>query len=354
MKRLHFSLLLFFLLLLSACSTRKFPVPAAGTEASSIIMVKTAAVDCENYSRPIHSTGLIGSDVESRLSFNIGGIVDRLYVKEGDLVKTGQLLASLNQTEAVAQLRQAEDLVEKTARDDRRITTLYKDSSATLEEFENTHTALSTARQSLSIARFNKEHSNIYANQSGYVLKKLMNEGEIAGPGATVYLINSAANQDWVIKLGLSDRDWSRVRAGDHAVVVMDAFPGKTFDAVLSEIGKEADPLTGTFPAKLKIRPGSTLLGNGLAAKVTIQPSGTEKVCFIPVDALVEASGLTGNIYTLQPDSVSVRRHTVQIAFMEGNKVAVSSGLEGIDAVITDGSAYLTPGTAVTTRATKD
>ena len=45
------------------------------------------------------TTGLFSTDDETLLSFKNGGIIERIYVKEGDLVKKGQLLAILNMTE---------------------------------------------------------------------------------------------------------------------------------------------------------------------------------------------------------------------------------------------------------------
>lgn len=307
------------------------------------ISIKTAKITAEEYARPIISSGIIASDVEANLSFKVGGIIEKLYVQEGDKVTKGQLIATLNTTEIAAQLQQAKNDYEKAQRNYNRMENLHKDNAATSEEFENSSTALNTALQSYQIAKFNKQHAAIYANQSGSVIKKLMNEGEIANAGTAVYTINSTNNNDWVIRLGLSDKDWVKLKAGDKAIITADAYGEKEFEAVVSEIGVGANPDTGTFSVKLKINPQEAKFANGLAAKVRIYPSNKELLQFIPSAAIVEANENSGIVYSLESDGKTIKQHKVKIAFTENERVAISSGLENTTTVITDGSAYLTP-----------
>lgn len=326
-------------LLLVACghSTKTKP------EDDASIRVTEAAVETATYAQPIISSGVITSDVESRLSFKIGGIVRKLYVKEGDKIQNGQLLATLDPTEIDAQLQSAKIALDKSERDFRRMNNLYKDSTATAEEFENSQSTLNNARQAYTIARFNRNYAAIYANQSGTVIKKLTNEGENIAPGSPAYIINSTADRDWVIRLGLSDKDWAKVKTGDSAIVTTDAYPDQHFEATVNAISDGADPSNGTFLIKLKIKPGKFNLANGLAAKVRISPSGKQRMKFVPVDALVEGDQNSAFIFTINPDGHHVTKHEIKVGFTEDSRVAVNSGLDGITRVITDGSAYLTP-----------
>jgi multidrug efflux system membrane fusion protein len=308
---------------------------------SDIIAVKIQKISYKSYAQPIVSGGIITSDKETRLSFKIGGIIDKLYVDEGQLVSKGQLLGTLNQTEISAQLQQAKNDLEKAQRNHKRIENLHKDNAATAEEFENTATSLNSAKQLYDIAKFNKKYASIYANQSGSVIKKEMNEGEMASAGSPVFTINASGNNNWIIKIGLSDKEWVRVKKGDQAVITTDAYGDKKFTAVVSEIGVAADPQTGTFLIKLKIDPQQYKFANGLAAKIAIYPSQKEKFYFIPTSAMVEAREHSGVVYSVNPDQKSVQKHTVEIAFTENNRIAIRSGLENVKSVITDGASYL-------------
>ena len=66
---------------------------------------------------PISTSGRLSPKTQIQLSFKTGGLVDRIYVDEGDRLRRGQLLASLNLAEIDAQVRQARSAYEKAERD---------------------------------------------------------------------------------------------------------------------------------------------------------------------------------------------------------------------------------------------
>ncbi len=171
--------------LLMGCGKKK-EVKKALIE-DDIVAVKLADVSQANSTEAINTSGLVTSLQEARLSFKTGGIIEKIYVKEGQNVRRGQLLATLNLTEINAQVQQATESVNKSERDLKRVTNLYRDSVATLEQVQNLTTALSVAKQSLEIAAYNQGYSKIYASANGVIVKKLMNEGALAGPGTPVF-----------------------------------------------------------------------------------------------------------------------------------------------------------------------
>ena len=65
----------------------------------------------------IQTSGLFTTDDETYLAFKTGGIIEKIYVKEGDAIRKGQLLATLNLTEIEAQVAQARLSFEKAKRD---------------------------------------------------------------------------------------------------------------------------------------------------------------------------------------------------------------------------------------------
>jgi hypothetical protein len=67
----------------------------------------------------------------------------------------------------------------------------------------------------------------------------------------------------------------------------------------------------------------------------------------VPIQAVLEADGEAATVYTLAADGRTARRLPVSVAFIQGERVAVSGGLDGVAAVVTDGAAYLGDGVAV-------
>lgn len=334
--------------LILSCHNHKEP-----TSDIEIIPVKTANIVSKNYAAPILSSGVIFSDVKTNLSFKATGIINRLYVDEGETIKKEQLLATINPTEINAHLATAKSNYEMANQDFNRMKNLYEDSAATKKEFERSQVNLNSNLQQLNIAKFDQKYASIYANTSGVVLKRFMNEGELASAGSSVYLISSINKNNWVIEIGISDKNWAKIKIGDSAVVTTDAYSNVKFEAQVSEMSAAANPATGTFKIKLKINPDNYKMINGLIASVKIYPSQKQELQFIPTVALIEANGYEGSVYILKKDQKTVEKRKVKIAFIDNNQIAVSSGLQGADEVITDGVSYLNANSKVVLKNSK-
>lgn len=332
---------------LFTCSTPPQGGGPSSEHEGTPIAVRITEVKEGEFSMPVVSSGLITTGTESRLSFKTGGIVTKILVDEGEGVTKGQLLASLDQTEIDAQLSQAKNNLEKTRRDLERVERLYKDSAATLEQYQNVKTASDVANESWRIASFNKQYSTIHANASGKVIRKFVNEGEQVNGGSPVLVINSAGENDWIVRIGLPDVDWVRISRGDKAIVRTDAYQDQTFDAVVTLINEAADAVSGLYLVEVKVSPRGRKLATGLVASVEIIPAQTQKLKSIPIEAVVEGSGTNAFVFVTGEDMKSVKKIPVRIAYLVNDRAMVSGGLENISKVITAGSAFLTESSTI-------
>jgi hypothetical protein len=314
----------------------------AAPATAGLIPIKTAPVLQKNIALPIHSSGFLNTSAEQRLSFKIGGIIRKIYVDEGDVVRAGQLLAVLDKTEIDAQVRQAQEGLNKSERDLARVQSLYGDSSATLEQVQNATTGRDVAKESARIATFNQQYAEIRATRGGKIIKKFINEGEITGPGTPAFMLFETGNDDWVVKINPSDRDWARINLGMPATVRMDAYPDQTFIGKVTDLAPAADPSSGLYPIEIRIKPQGKRFAPGLFAEVDLSPSQTRNYTLVPMEAIIEGDGKSAFVYALQPDGTSVRKIPVQVAFIDGQQVMIGGGLEGVTEVVTDGAPYLT------------
>jgi multidrug efflux system membrane fusion protein len=346
MKAIHLFTLAFVLTLhLAGCGSKPKPEADVKPEADAI-PVRTAAVVTEDVSQSVRASGVLAGKAEAKLSFKIGGIIDRIFVGEGMTVQKGQVLATLKLSEINSQVSQAQNGFDKAERDLNRVKNLYKDSVATLEQLQDATTGFEVAKSSLSIAKFNQQYAVILAPSGGKILRKFADEGELVGAGTPVLQMNDAT-KGWVVRVGLADRDVVRLRLGDKATLTLDAYPAKVFEATVSEISAAASPATGTTQVELKVSPKDVAFVSGLVAKADITPSSKQALQLVPIEAVVEASGNSGSVYTPTPDGKSVTKHPINIAFIHNNAVAVSGGLDGVASVVTDGAAYLVTGSTV-------
>lgn len=334
-------LLISFAFVLNGCSSQ-----AEEMKPEETVPVKMSDVVHKNLSLPIHTSGKLYASAEMKLSFKIPGIVKRIGHDEGQAVSKGQTLARLDETEIHAQVNQAQTAYNKAKRDLQRTQNLYADSVATLEQLQNAESAFHLAQDHLNIATFNLKHSKISAPANGKILKRLVETNEMVAAGQPVFVFG-ATGDAWIVRAGLTDKDVLRVQLGDFARVTFDAYPGKTFPATVSQIAEAANPRNGTFEVELQIQQQTLKLISGFVATIDIFPARKESFYLVPIESVLEADGNNGYIYTATPDESIAHKLAVTLGPVVGRDMAIRSDLSTITSVVTEGSPYLSDGTAL-------
>ena len=331
--RSYLPLMLIGLILITGCRSEQ--------KAESVnpkVGVRTAIVKYTDLVLPVRASGNLATKTESRLSFKTGGIIYRIHADEGQSVKSGQLLAELNPAEIRSKVNQANLVLKKAERDFSRAENLYRDSVATLEQFENAKTALEVARSNDRIARFNLQYSSIHAPADGKILKRIAETNEIIAPGHPVFFFASTQN-DWIVRTNLTDRDVIRVHMLDSAEIYFDAYPDQVFRGIVSEIGTAADPYTGTYEVEVQMLGKPDKLVSGFFARINIYPAGEKEKIIIPFESLVDGSGLTGYVYVIN-NGVHERRR-IGIESFSDIGINVKTGLREGEEIVIEGAQYL-------------
>jgi multidrug efflux system membrane fusion protein len=331
-------------LTLAACRGDDAPEVASNGSAR-VVTVRTAPVTDTMLARPIGSDGTVAPKDEIGLSFKVTGVIARIAVDPGDAVRAGQVLAALDLKEIDASLMKARSAAQKAERDLARARRLYADSVVTLAQWEDSQTAAEQARADWDAAAFNRRHAVIVAPAAGTVLRRSAEPGENVSAGTTVLILGSRSRGN-VVRVGLADRDVVSLRKGDPAAARFDAIPGESFSGRVSQVAAAADPGTGTYQVEIALDDEGRLAA-GLVGRVEVRPSRGARTTLVPVEAILEADGNEATVYTLSPDGARAERRRVTVAFIDGGQVAVTRGLEGRAAVVTDGAAYLDDGSSV-------
>jgi len=309
-------------------------------ETSEIVSIKTASVQSLALTSNISASGLVTTENDANYSFKIGGVVNRIYVQEGQFFKKGQLLATLDQTEISSGLNQTDLNLKKYERDYTRATNLYKDSVYTLEQLQNTKTGLDIARKQKDAVAFNARYAKIYAAADGFVAKKIASEGEVVGPGSPVLAINETTqNNNYLLKIGLTDKEWAAVELGQKAIVTLDGYPDDEFNAIVFRKSQAADQALGSFQAELKLDMKNSKPAVGMFGKAQIHNDDAQDVITIPYDALIEADGNNAFVFIVQNNKV--KRQPVTIYKFENKTVYIKDGLQKTDQIVISNSAYL-------------
>ncbi|MBN2893737.1 MAG: efflux RND transporter periplasmic adaptor subunit [Bacteroidales bacterium] len=299
----------------------------------SVIEVKTV-----EYSEQIRTTGRLSFNNEYKLSFKTGGIVEAVYVKEGQRVRAGKLLATLILDEIEAKTSQANIAVEKAERDYNRIKELYADSVATLEQLQNAESQLQSAQHDLQVAQFNQSMSKIVAPSNGVIQKILVKENEITGAGNPI-IVFGAENQGKVLIANISDVDVVKIEIGDKATLNFDAFHETEFTGKVIEIAGMADPTTGTYEVKIQVNDPQNQLKSGFIGSAIITSSKVNRNIEIPIEAMLQANSKTGVVYKIEND-LAIKQN-VHIIKITNDKLLISSGLSENDKIVVEGFAKL-------------
>ncbi len=286
------------------------------------IPVNVTKIEKEELSIPIHVSGNISASKESRLSFKTGGIIESIYVDEGDKVQKGQVLAKLDLKEIQEQVNQAVVGLEKAQRDYDRVLALYTDTVSTLEQMQNAKSALDVAKADLNIAEYNLKFSTIKAPTDGIILMKFFEEDEIVGTGNPIFYFASAEDS-WQLVVGISDKDIVKLKLGDKAKITTDAWSDKDLDCLVSNIANAPGQTTGLYEIELSIKNSGLDLKHGFFAKGEIYPSEMNEAYSLPIDAIQEGIGNLVQFYTVSKDGKYAIKQETNIIAMNEKRVFV-------------------------------
>jgi len=311
-----------------------------------IIPVSIVELKKEVIKEPFLLSGIFTTENERYLSFKLGGIINAVFVKEGDAIKKGQTLATLDPIEIQSQIQMSKIGLEKAERDLQRVKNLYLDSVATLEQFQNATSALSLAKEQFKTAIFNGQFSTITAPAGGFILKKLADVGQVVGPGSPVFLANDVAgNTAWVLKAGVTDHQWQILKVGEAASVSFEN--GNSVPARIVRKSALVDPFTGTLTVELKpLNTSEISLASGMFGKAVITSTKGIEVFRIPFSALLDANQQDGFIF-ITTDKKTAKKVKINIAGFDKIGAWTDFTFEPNTYLIKEGGPYLTNGATI-------
>lgn len=345
------------LAILAACSK---PEPAP----TPIRAVRTMTVTSATTAGTHEYAAEVRARTESRLGFRVGGKIVRRAVNVGDAVKPGQLLAQLDpedlklgQDAARAALVAAQANLDQTEADYKRFKELRDQGFISSAELERRDTALKAARAQFDQAR---AQSSVQGNQAAYAALVADVAGVVTGVEAEPGMVVAAGAP--VIRLahdGPRDVVFSVPEDKVGVVKSLAAQPGNLkvrpwgsdaapFPVKLREVAASADPVTRTFLVKADLGDSreARALRLGQTATVVAETRKTEGVTKLPLSALREDKGRS-SVWLLDPQTMTVKSHAVEVAGAEGNEAVVTSGLAPGMVVVTAGVHVLNPGQKV-------
>ena len=330
---------------------------------STTVGVATA----EKASIPIvlEALGTVTPQATVRVRPQVSGVLEKVLFKEGQMVKAGELLATIDPRQfemalmqATGQRQRDEAQLDSARVQLQRFKTLLEQDSIARQEVDTQAALVKQLEGTVVVdkanegtARLNLGYTRVVAPVSGRVGLRTVDVGNVVSSGDTngVALITQVSPIDVVFSIP-QDRagELQQSAAGSTAmkVVALDRTRTTTLDTgVFASLDNQVDTTTGTVRAKARFANSKLTLFPSQFVNVQLQVKMIEDAVVVPVTALRQ--GGTGDyVYVLNADrTVSVR--PVQRGQATAEKIVITAGLKAGERVITEGADRLKDGASV-------
>ena len=307
------------------------------------VPVEVAAATRGDVKESLHALGTVEAEEQVKVTVEIDAIVRSLPFEEGRLVRRGQVLAILNDTELRAEVRRAAALRDQARLTHARFEQLSKEQIASPQDRDNARAALQVAEANLGLAQARLSKTRVVAPFSGAVGSRLVSPGAYLRAGDA---ITEIARIDTVkVVFAVPERYLADLRRGAGVTVTTVVFPGKEFRGTVNVLDPILD--AGTRSARLSARIPNPQgeLRPGMSADVTAVFAERAQAVTVP-DEAVFAEGDRNFVFVVQADSTVVRR-PVKLGARQPGRVEVREGLKGGERVVRAGHQKLYEGAKV-------
>lgn len=363
-------------ILLAACGA---PSPAAPPRRA----VRVVVVNPRDAAVPSRHAGSLEPRKRIELSFNVPGRVVSLLevstggarrpVQEGDEVRRGQVLATLDPKDfglqaraaaatldtARAQERAAEAALAQAEVDVKRARYLFESATIARADLDRAETALVTARDSLQAARAQarlkaeqlalaesaRADTRLSSPIDGIVGRRNVDVGETIAPSQPAFTILDVSEMRTVF--GVPDVRVGQLRDGQRVPVEVDAIPGRVLVGTITKVSPVPDPALRSYAVEVTIPNADRALRAGMVATASLAPDAEVVATLVPLSAIARAPGGKGFVAFVVGEQGTASARPVELADLHDNDVQVAKGLAPGDRVVVEGAQFLHDGEAV-------
>jgi membrane fusion protein, multidrug efflux system len=228
--------------------------------------VAVVAPPLQDHAVSIRISGLTEADKRVALATRAGGIITELTVKQGDAVKSGDVILSLDAEDKKSMVQTAEQTLAQRKSEMGSSEALAKRGNLAKRALDEARTALVTAQSQLETARAELTRLQVIAPFNGVLDKVDVQNGSSVQQGAPVATLLSL---DPIIAVGeISERSLASVRIGGKAQVRL--VDGRTKEGTIRYISKEASAQTRTYPVEVAIENADNSIPAGMTTEVML------------------------------------------------------------------------------------
>jgi RND family efflux transporter MFP subunit len=347
------------LLALAACSSPK----AASPTPETVRGLEVIKLQIQTVPDTFAAVGTVHASRSAPLASQLMGTITAVNVREGDAVKRGTVLVTVDDSQPRAAVDQAQAALsaadhELAAAESElslaqttfsRLQTLYAKKSLSQQEYDEGHARLQSAEARRDTARASRAQSaaaleqtrthlgytRVLAPFDGMVTERRVDPGALASPGMPLLTIE--AGGQYRLEVSVDERDLRYVHMGEAVPLTIDALGDQTLNGKVAQIVPAADPASRSFTVKIDL-PANKNLRSGIFGRAAFA-RGRRQAVFVPQSAVTE-HGQIQTVYVVGENGLATLRYvtlgsTAPAESAQANSREVLSGLSAGEIVVT-------------------
>lgn len=331
----YINLLICSLILISSCTS----------SVKNNDIVRYVVVDTIGYENDVPMRKYPGKVISSQdinVSFRVPGVIQKIYVKEGETVSSGKLLASLDATDYKVQLDAVQAEYNQIKSEADRVIALYQENGTTPNMYDKAVYGLEQITAKLNHAKDQMSYTSLYAPFNGVIQTIYFDAHEAVASGMPVISIVGVSSPE--VEINIPSAEYANKRNYDNCVAIIDAMGKEIYELTFIGVSPKANA-NNLYTLRFKIEPSNGKLPSpGMAAIVNISENvnRSDGSMIIKSDAIIN-DGEQSVIFVYNPIDSCICSKAVKIVKLtsDGSAIIESENVEAGDIVVTAGVNYL-------------
>jgi RND family efflux transporter MFP subunit len=335
MKKINYSIIAFALLI--GC---KQTTDTSMSPSEKAIAVTTIKIQQSKNASILKYSGTIEASQTIPLTFQTSGTIEKVYVQEGDAVKKGQLLATVDKSDmqniynaALSKYQQAKDAYD-------RLKTVHEQGSLPEIKWVEMISNLEQAKSSMELSKNNLDKCNMRAPEDGIIGQRNIEPGQ-ASIGLSSAPLDLVKIENVLVKIAAPENEISKISKGIKASFKVSALNEKQFEGVVTNISPVADAISRTYNVKINVKNTNLELKPGMVCDVTIDLKNEKALVIIPYNAVTTDDNGNTFVFVVSTDNKTVKKQEITTGSYCGTGIEVLNGLAIGETIVVEGKEKL-------------